>query len=81
MSTLTEDLEAAMNRLDTKAAARLESVVREVIELSAHSMSEKREQPDSNDWPIGYFENTAGSFANEPFDFPVDPPVEPIANW
>lgn len=28
------------------------------------------------DWPVGYFEQTAGSFAGEPFDQPDDPPPD-----
>lgn len=82
MSTLTDELEAALNRLDSQSAERLEFTIRQVIELSAHPAGPKADdEPGANDWPPGYFETTAGSFANEPLDFPVDPPVEPIANW
>jgi hypothetical protein len=32
-------------------------------------------------WPAGYFENTAGAFANEPLERPVQLPFEKREEW
>jgi len=80
MSTLTEDLEATLTKLDTGDAARLERLVRDAMALTRPSKETPREVGE-NGWPLGYFEETAGSFADEPFDFPSDLPLEPIPIW
>lgn len=83
MSMLTLDLQATLNELDPDSATKLERLVRDAMALV---QPDKKAAPpatevDKNGWPVGYFEQTAGCFANEPFDFPADPPLEPIANW
>jgi len=35
----------------------------------------------TNTWPEGYFEQTAGAFANEPFERPPQPPFEKREDW
>jgi hypothetical protein len=80
MSTLTLDLQAALKELDPDSAAKLERLVRDAMAL-AEPAKAKPGPVDANGWPVGYFEETAGCFANEPFDFPADLALEPIAKW
>lgn len=83
MSTLTMDLQATLKELDSDSATKLERLVRDAIDLAQPSKAKPASAGavDKNGWPAGFFEETAGSFANEPFDFPTDLPLEPIANW
>ena len=80
MSTLTLDLQATLRQLDSDSATKLERLVRDAMALAQPSKALSVEV-DAKGWPVGYFEATAGCFANEPFDFPADLPLEPIANW
>jgi hypothetical protein len=80
MSTVTLDLQATLKELDPDSASKLERLVRDAIALAQPSKA-KPGPVDAKGWPVGYFEQTAGCFANEPFDFPADLPLEPIANW
>lgn len=80
MSTLTLDLQATLKELDPDSATKLERLVRDAMALAQPSKA-KPVEVDAKGWPVGYFEQTAGCFANEPFDFPADLPLEPIAHW
>ena len=80
MSTLTLDLQATLKQLDLDSATKLERLVRDAMALVQPSKA-KPVEVDAKGWPVGFFEETAGCFANEPFDFPADLPLEPIANW
>lgn len=82
MSTLTSDLQATLQQLDSDSATKLERLVREAMALVRPATKPTPAGAvDAKGWPVGYFEQTAGCFANEPFDFPADLPLEPIANW
>jgi tetrahydromethanopterin S-methyltransferase subunit B len=39
------------------------------------------EKTKTNTWPPGYFEETAGVFANEPFERPPQLPFEKREKW
>ena len=80
MSTLTSDLQATIAAIDPDSATKLERLVRDAMALAQPSKARPVEV-DAKGWPVGFFEETAGCFANEPFDFPADLPLEPIANW
>jgi hypothetical protein len=80
MSTVTLDLQATLNELDAEAASKLERLVRDALAL-AKPATKPAAAVVKNGWPAGFFEETAGRFVNEPFDFPADPPLEPTANW
>jgi hypothetical protein len=41
----------------------------------------KETKANSNGWPKGYFEQTAGSFANEPLERPPQLPFEKREDW
>jgi len=75
MNALAQDLDKALTRLDSETAALLESAVRDALAL-AERRSAPVERRDALGYPAGYFETTAGSFANEPLDAPADLPFE-----
>lgn len=72
MNRIAEDLDATLSRLDPLRANELVAVVRRAIEHA-----ERSAQTEKPDWPDGYFEQTAGSFANEPLE--RSPQGEPTA--
>jgi hypothetical protein len=83
MSTLTLDLQATLKELDADSAIKLERLVRDALALAQPSKAKPASAGavDKNGWPEDFFEETAGSFANEPLDLPTGLPLEPIANW
>ena len=82
MSTLTSDLQATIAAIDPDSATKLERLVRDAMALVRPvGKTAVSGAVDKNGWPVGFFEETAGCFANEPFDFPADLPLEPIAKW
>lgn len=82
MSTVTLDLQATLKELDADSASKLERLVRDAMALVRPATKPAAAGAvDKNGWPVGFFEETAGCFANEPFDFPTDLPLEPIATW
>jgi len=80
MNVLAQDLDKALNRLDSETATLLESAVRDALAL-AERRSAPLEARDPLGYPAGYFEATAGSFANEPLDAPADLPLETREPW
>jgi hypothetical protein len=80
MSGVTIELEQVLHKLDAKSASLLERLVRDALALVQRDGGLARE-PDQFGWPAGYFERTAGSFANEPLDFPEDAPPTPNPEW
>lgn len=75
MNVLARDLDNTLSRLDSETAALLENAVRDALAL-AERRSASVEARDPLGYPAGYFEATAGSFANEPLDVPGDLPLE-----
>lgn len=71
MNVVAQDLDKALSRLDGETATLLESAVRDALAL-AERRSATLEAKDPLGYPAGYFEATAGSFANEPLDAPAD---------
>jgi len=71
MTAIAAELDDKLKRLDPVAAQRLTDLVRDAIILvEASSTSAK---PSS--WPAGYFEATAGAFADVEFERPPQPPL------
>lgn len=66
MSTLARDLDAQLSEMDPEAARHVEGLIREALALAAR----KAVATDAMGYPAGYFDSTAGSFANEPLDRP-----------
>jgi len=89
MHAVAKQLDETLNRLDAAAAAELERAVREVLEARAANAAPASgsDDPwagverDAMGYPEGYFERTAGSFANEPLERPPQPPLEERADW
>lgn len=79
MSAVPQELADTLSKLDSRSASALERLVRDAMALVR---STKRDgSADSKGWPVGYFEQTAGCFAGEPFDIPSDLPPEPTPRW
>jgi hypothetical protein len=75
MSLLAFDLERLLSQLDSDTAALLERAVRDALAL-AERRAASAAVTDALGYPAGYFEATAGSFANEALDAPADLPLE-----
>jgi hypothetical protein len=80
MSTLTLDLQAILEKLDSDSASKLERLVRDAIDLAQPSKAVPVEV-DAKGWPLGYWEKFAGCMAGEQWDLPDDPPAEPTPEW
>ncbi len=77
MSSVVDDLDAALKRADAKVARRLERIVREALALADIPPV----KTDANGWPEGYFERTAGCLAGEEFERPEQLPFEKREPW
>ena len=75
------ELEEALSQLDARSAVALERLVRDAVTLARSARPVSTSGCDAKGWPTGYFETTAGSFAQEPLDFPNDPPPGPTPVW
>lgn len=80
MNGVARELDETLRRLDPGSAAVLEQAVRGVLALATRPASVKG-AVDANGYPIGYFEQTAGAFADEPFEVAEDLPPKPIPAW
>ncbi len=80
MRSLAFDLDRVLARLDIETAALLERAVRDALALA-----ERRGSPagalDALGYPTGYFEDTAGSFVNEPLEAPPELPMQARELW
>lgn len=76
MNTLTAELAQILSELDDRSASALEQLVRNAMELARRTQANGAAAVTKQGWPVGYFEQTAGSFAAEPFDLPDDPPPD-----
>jgi len=82
MSVIALELEQTLATLDSQSAAVLERLVRDALDLAKPRKSEADQKTvDSNGWPVGYFEETAGSFADDILEAPNDPPPAPNPSW
>lgn len=79
MSTVALELDQTLRELDGDTANLLERAVRDALALA-----QRRQQTaplDALGYPLGYFEATAGSFADEPLDPPSDLPLTTREPW
>jgi hypothetical protein len=77
MTQIALELDDRLRRLDARTAEHVESLVREVVALTGPMELPK----DAMGYPPGYFEATAGSFANEPLERPAPLPHEEREDW
>jgi len=80
MSTISSDLDQLLGQLDPETAALLERAVRDALALAERRVTAKT-ATDELGYPIGYFEDTAGSFADEPLERPADLPLSQREPW
>ena len=59
-----------------------ETIAREALDyilfLKSRNIGASTGAVDAMGYPSGYFESTAGSFANEPLERPAQPPLDPV---
>ena len=77
MSSIAQELDESLRKLDPETAQRVEYLVREALALAGRAPTAK----DALGYPSGYFEATAGSFADEPLDRPAPLPPEERTAW
>jgi hypothetical protein len=77
MTQIALELDERLRQLDARTAKHVESLVREVLALTGA----KEEPKDELGYPVGYFEATAGSFAQEPLERPAALPFEKREVW
>jgi hypothetical protein len=61
-----------------------EAVAREALEFIVALKRRAKIQTTGHDamgYPLGYFQRTAGSFANEPLERPEQAPLDPAPVW
>jgi hypothetical protein len=78
MSAIAQELDRTLRSLDPQAALSLTSAVNEVL---AKFRPLKSRDPGDNGWPAGYFEATAGAFAEEPFERPEQREPQTREDW
>ena len=77
MTTIAEQLDAKLNSLDAKAAASLEKLVRDALEVVESSNGTSR----SDGLPLKFFSRIAREFGSEPFDRPPQGEFEKREEW
>lgn len=77
MSGIAQELDESLRKLDPETAQRVEHLVREALALAARAPMAQ----DALGYPSGYFEATAGSFADEPLERPAPLPPEKRTEW
>jgi hypothetical protein len=80
MSSLAYDLDRILSQLDSETAVLLERTVRDALAL-AERRAAHATATDALGYPVGYFEATAGSFANEPLEALTELPIETRESW
>lgn len=81
MSSVALELDQTLRQLDSDTAALLERAVRDALALAERRSTRHVEPLDRLGYPVGYFEATAGSFADEPLDSPDDLPLTTREPW
>jgi len=76
---VAQQLDQLFGQLDPKTASLLEKVIQDAVELARRETPVQ--QTDDLGYPIGYFEATAGSFADEPLERPANLPLETREPW
>ena len=80
MTALALEVDRVMRTLDPVTSDLLDRTVRDALALAERSSPV--EQPvDAMGYPIGYFQDLVGSFANEPLEEPADPPPQSREDW
>ena len=81
MTELAIEIDQVMVRLAPKARIEFEQSVREALLRAERDSVWEGVPKDALGYPIGYFEQTAGSLANEPFEEPLELPMQVREDW
>ena len=77
MNQIVQELDEKLRTLDPPRAQYLESLVREAL---GRAERDKLNETVS-DWPIGYFDQTAGALSDEDFERPSQGELPCRDNW
>jgi hypothetical protein len=80
VNPLALDLDRILGQLDSGTAVLLERTVRDALALAERRVANSGAS-DALGYPAGYFEATAGSFANEPLEAPQELPMQAREAW
>jgi hypothetical protein len=80
VNPLALDLDMVLSQLDSETALLLERTVRDALALAKRRAADGR-AIDALGYPAGYFEATAGSFADEPLEAPNELPMQTREAW
>ena len=80
MHVISQELDRVLDHLDPVTAKLLEQTVRDALAL-ADRHSGPGWPVDDLGYPLGYFEETAGCFAGEVLEPPVDLALEVRDTW
>ena len=81
MTSLAAEVDRVLNRLDPVTSELFDRAVRDAIALAERTAPAETQAVDAMGYPMGYFEELVGSFANEPLEEPDDPPPKPCEDW
>ena len=80
VNPLARDLDRVLGHLDSETAVLLERAVRDALALAERRAADGG-AAHGRGYPAGYFEATAGSFANEPLEAPEQLPMQTREAW
>ena len=75
MTAIAHELDEKLKTLDDATAASVERLVRDALKLASAP------RKSASHWPLGFFEETAGAFAGEPFERPPQGEFEKREEW
>ena len=75
MSTIAQELDQQLERLDPETARRVEQLVRDALALAASH------EQKADAWPDGYFAETSGALAGERFERPEQGELDQRDIW
>jgi len=81
MNQIATEIDAKLQSLDDRHAAELEAIMRGGIKWFEAKREENRNRGVENGWPVGYFDELEGVFANEPFERPDQGELQERDAW
>lgn len=81
MTALAIEVDRVINRLSPPAREELEKAVRAALSRALRKSAWNDVPKDSMGYPVGHFEATVGSFADEPLEIAADLPMTVREDW
>lgn len=81
MTSLAAEVDRVLNRLDPVTSELFDRAVRDAIALAERIAPADVRAVDAMGYPVGHFEATVGSFANEPLEIAPDLPLAVREDW